>query len=169
MLLNEAKVHQQLPFRHSHQYPDTFSTNNRQYGVLPYNGNASLSGGATKTNLVSPAVPNHPPPEPDTPPHPLHILEQDQPSLLAFDVLDQTPYTTRPRRGGSSGHQNLCVLGIFLRYLSLSVGHDLPTCSCPAITLLSKAASKSSHSSDGLGGLHELHLQCDTDRFTMIL
>eukprot|EP00808_Paulinella_micropora_P004647 g48920.t1 len=37
------------------------------------------------------------------------------------------------------------------------------------ITLLSKAASKSSHSSDGLGGLHELHLQCDTDRFTMIL
>eukprot|EP00808_Paulinella_micropora_P006493 g59120.t1 len=44
MLLNEAKVHQQLPFRHSHQvrtngYPDTFSTNNRQYGVLPYNGN----------------------------------------------------------------------------------------------------------------------------------
>eukprot|EP00808_Paulinella_micropora_P019166 g62774.t1 len=47
----------------------------------------------------------------------------------------------------------------------------LPTFACPFahIAASSLAASKSSHSSDGLGGLHELHLQCDTDRFTMIL
>eukprot|EP00808_Paulinella_micropora_P022717 g18151.t1 len=75
-------------------------------------GPSATSSTMHPSSPVSPAVPNHPPPEPD-----------------------QTPYTTRPRRGGSSGHQNLCVLGIFLRYLSLSVGHDLPTCSCPVVAL----------------------------------